>query len=105
MVPWRVCLSDWDWWGNFIYLIGSIGYGLLDFSAGWCTDSPLPKFLPDDVATALWIIMAVLFVVDSWCYGMGWLTYAWRYSKETNTPVRILNLQKISRFLPWASYF
>lgn len=88
MVPLSVCLRDWDWWGNLLYLIGSIGYGVMDFSAGWCIDGPFPQFMDDDVATILWIAVAVVFVFDSLLYGMGWLSYAWHYSKITNTPVR-----------------
>jgi hypothetical protein len=83
-----VWLRSWDWWGNLIYLLASMAFVFLDISSGFFLDNPNPPIMTEPVAQALWLIMAVAFLVDALIYMISWFSYARREARAAGTAVR-----------------
>lgn len=81
-----------EWWGNSIYLVGSLGYAFLDFMSAYASGNPIPSFIGAEVIKVLWVVMATLFLVDAIIYWFAWAQEARRTAVFKSEPVRVLVL-------------
>jgi hypothetical protein len=79
---------SFDWWGNALYLVGSIGYAFLDFVSGYASGNPFPSFMDYEVTKLLWVVMASIFLIDAFLYWFAWIVEVRKASLFKSEPVR-----------------
>ncbi|CAF1034422.1 unnamed protein product [Rotaria sordida] len=79
----RLCgLYFWGYWANIIYIIGMIGYLIID------TISYMYISLNAMFSYVIYLILAIIFVIDAILYTIDWYIYAVKLRKNKDQPIQ-----------------
>ena len=89
----------WAYWANLIYLIGMVGYFILDII------SSISQTLNPVVSCYLYLFLSILFVIDAALYTIDWYIYAVKLRSNSTELIEYRCELVACIFLNIGSYF
>ena len=72
----------WGFWANIVYIVGMIGYLIID------TSSYMFISLNSTFSFIVYLILTIVFVIDAYLYTIDWYIYAVQRRKNKNEPIQ-----------------